>query len=193
MQTEIGIDEEGESGQSADAEELGEREVRADLMFLAREFLTWLVFFAETEGGEFAGANEVGPFTISFASRVTLRTPAGIVTDMVMAGPAPVGSADLRYVLAGGMAVKEADLRLEQGEKVWTFGLSAECFDLKRVQLPALLDEESDDSSDERVALLVQLDEAIRVAFEHFLGLRTGPAWTSDVVPAIRAWLDAGT
>lgn len=173
--------------------EQAEREVKDDLVFLAREFLTWLVHHAETEGGAFAGDDEVPAFTIAFGGRVTLRTPAGLVTDMVIKGPSPVGSADLRYALAGGLAVKEADLRLEQGERVYNFGLAAEHFDLKRVKLPALLDEESDDPAEERLALLGALEAALRSAFATFLAVRLKPAWQKAVVPAIRAWLDEGT
>lgn len=58
-----------------------EQEQRDDLLFLAREFLTWLVFHVEEGGGEFAGDDEVPAFTISFGGRLTLRTPAGLVTD----------------------------------------------------------------------------------------------------------------
>jgi len=31
------------------------------------------------------------------------------------------------------------------------------------------------------------------VAFAHFLGVRTRPAWTRSTVPAMRAWLESGT
>lgn len=122
-----------------------------------------------------------------------LRTPAGLVTDMTLKGPSPVGSADLRYALAGGLAVKEAELRLEQGDQVWTFALAAEHFDLKRVKIPGLLADEGDDPGLERVALLRQLDAAVRFAFERFLDVRTGERWGAEVVPAIRAWLTEGT
>jgi hypothetical protein len=187
-------DEIADSGETAaSAAETAEREVKDDLVFLGREFLTWLVFHAETDGGSFDGDDEVPAFAIAFGGRLTLRSPAGMVTDMVLKGPAPVGSADLRYALAGGLAVKEAELRLEQGDRGWSFALAAENFDLKRVKLPALLDEENDDPGDERMQLLGALEAALRHAFAHFLALRLKPAWTKSVVPAIRAWLDEGT
>ena len=181
----------GETGISA--EEAAEREQRDDYAFLSREFLTWLVFHAEVDGGAFTGEGDVEDFAIAFGGKLTLRTPAGMVTDMVIKGPSPVGSPDLRYALAGGLAVKEAELRLEQGERYFTFGLSGEHFDLKRVKLPQLLSEEDEAKTDERLVLLLSLDAALRVAFGHFMALRIKPSWTRQVVPAIRAWLDEGT
>jgi len=178
-----------------------ERADREDYAFLAREFLTWLVYHAEEEGGEFTGSKEVPAFVIHFGGRLVLRTLVGAVTEVALKGPSPVGSADLRYAVAGGLSVKEADLVLEQDERVWTFALSAEYFDLKRVKLPEVLDKEEaeqperDDAQrvDERLMLLGTLDEALRAAFTHFLELRSRPAWAKSIVPALRAWLEAGT
>src|SRR5262245_27098337 len=97
------------------AEEAEARALREDHLFLAREFLTWLVYHAEVDGGSFPGDDETDPFSIAFGGKLTLRSATGAVTDVVMKGPSPVGSADLRYALAGGLSVKEAELRLEQG------------------------------------------------------------------------------
>jgi hypothetical protein len=178
----------GETGISK--EEAAEREQREDLMFLAREFLTWLVHHAEVDGGEFKGDDEVAPFSILFGGKLTLRSPAGLVTDMVLKGPAPVGSPDLRYALAGGLAVKEADLRLEQEERVWTFGLAAEHFDLKRVKLPELLSEGDEERVDERMMLLAQLDAAVQTCLTTLpAGAEEGPARTArptDTTGALR-------
>lgn len=164
-----------------------------ELRFLGREFLTWLVYHADVDGGDFAAADEVAGFAIGFGGRVTLRTPAGMITEMTLRGAAPGASPDLRYALAGGLSVKEADLVLIQDEREYRFALAADHFDLKRVKLPALLTDEEDDPADERLTLLADLEAALRVAYARFLALRTRPGWSRTVVPAIRAWLDAGT
>jgi hypothetical protein len=187
-------DEIAQSGETElDAAAAAERADREDFGFLAREFLTWLVYHADADGGAFEGQGEVPDFAIAFGGKLTLRTPAGLVTDVVMKGPSPAGSPDLRYALAGGLSVKEADLRLEQGERCFQFALAAEHFDLKRVKLPALLTEEDDDRADERIQLLGELDAALRVAFDRFLALRTQPAWSRTIVPKLRRWLEEGT
>ena len=180
-----------------EAEESGETppdaaaaEQRDDLMFLAREFLTWLVFHAEVKGGDFADAES--SFLLSFGGKLVLRSPAGLVTDLTMRGPSPVGSQDIHFAIAGGLAVKEADLRLELNDRAWSFTLATEFFDLKRVKLPELLTEESDDRVSERLALLGELDETVNRAFLQFLQLRVSRAWKDEVVPAIREWLVNG-
>lgn len=175
-----------------DEREAAERADREDLGFLAREFLTWLVHHADVEGGAFAASGEVAEFSIGFGGRLALRTHAGQVTDIALKGPSPAISPDARYALAGGLSVKEADLRLDQGDRAFTFALAADHFDLKRVKLPALLTEEEDDQADERLALLADLDAALQVAFAHFLDVRTRASWTRSVVPAIREWLADG-
>ena len=180
-----------------------EREDNLDeLSFLAREFLTWLVFHADVDGGGFEGAGEIGAFTIQFGGRLTLRTTAGLVTDMTVKGSSPAISPDLRYALAGGLAVKEAELSLVFGEaasssddeeRAYVFALAADGFDLKRVKIPALLTEEEDDRADERLALIGELDAALQHAYAHFVDLRCRPSWKRSVIPALRAWLTEGT
>jgi hypothetical protein len=190
-------DEIRDSGETpADETESAERADREDFAFLAREFLTWLVFHAETDGGTFAGEGEVPDFSILFGGRLTLRSPNGLVTDMTLKGPSPAISADLRYALAGGLSVKAAELQVVlagQEERAYQLTLSTEHFDLKSVKIPALLTEEEDDRVDERMTLLFGVDAALAVAFKQFLAVRTRPGWSRTVVPALRKWLEEGT
>ncbi len=190
-------DEIRDSGETtASAAETAARADREDYAFLAREFLTWLVWHAETQGGTFAGEGDVPDFSIQFGGRLSLHAGDGAVSDMVLKGASPGVSPDIRYALAGGLAVKEAELQLfvaGDEERGYMFVLSAEYFDLKRVQIPALLTEEDDDRADERLMLLGSLDAALELAFRQFLGERTRPTWARTVVPALRKWLEEGT
>jgi len=190
-------DEIRDSGETtADAAETAERADREDFAFLGREFLTWLVWHAEAEGGTFAGEGDVPDFSIQFGGRLTLRAGDGVVSEMVLKGAAPGVSADVRYALAGGLAVKEAELQLliaGDEERGYLFTLSAEYFDLKRVKIPALLTEEDDDRGDERLMLLSGLDAAVELAFRQFLAQRVAPTWARTVVPELRRWMEEGT
>jgi hypothetical protein len=189
-------DEIRESGETTvDAAESAARADREDFGFVGREFLTWLVWHAETEGGTFSGEGDVPDFSIQFGGRLTLRAGDGAVTEVVLKGPSPGVSADVRYALAGGLAVKEAQLLLfvaGDEERGYLFTLSAEHFDLKRVTIPALLTEEDDDRADERLTLLSSLDAALELAFRQFVAQRVQPVWARTVVPTIRRWLEQG-
>ena len=154
------------------------------------------MWHADTEGGTFAGDGDLPDFAIQFGGRLTLRAGDGAVSEVVLKGAAPGVSADVRYALAGGLGVKEAELQLVfagDEERGYLFTLPAEHFDLKRVKIPALLTEEDDDRADERLMLLSSLDAALERAFRHFLTVRVTPAWSRTVVPGLRRWLDAGT
>lgn len=186
-----------DSGETtASAAETAERADREDFAFLAREFLTWLVWHAETQGGTFSGEGDVPDFSIQYGGRLMLHAGNGGVSEMVLKGSSPGVSPDVRYALAGGLAVKEAELQLfvaGDEERGYMFVLSAEYFDLKRVQIPALLTEEDDDRADERLMLLGSLDAALELAFKQFLAERVRPTWTRTVVPELRKWLEEGT
>src|SRR5207244_330677 len=58
-----------------DEREAAEREIREDLQFLAREFLSWLVYYAEADGGSFEGEEDVPAFTVAFGGKLSLRSP----------------------------------------------------------------------------------------------------------------------
>ena len=183
-------DEIAASGETpVDAAEAAERADREDFAFLAREFLAWLCWHADVEGGTFEQAGEVAPFAITVGARVALRAPMGGVTDVALKGPSTGLSADLRYALAGGLSVREVDLALEQGDRRWTFGLSAENFDLKRVKLPELLSEEDSERVSERLQLIADLDGMLKAAYAVFLHDRLSSRWQKQTIPALRDWL----
>ena len=156
-------------------------------IFLAREFLTWLIFHADVHAGKFDG------FEIAIGNKVVLRNILGNVTDVTLKGPTMSISPDLRYTIAGGLLGKEIELRLTVGERHFFFSLGAEGLDPKRVRLPAVLDESGDDSVGERMTLLVELDEKVKAAYATFLGLREKLLWKAQVVPEMRTWLEEGT
>ncbi len=181
--------------------EKGETRALDDHAFLGREFLAWLAYFADDQGGVFDG------FSLQLGGRCVLRAVSGLITDVTLKGSSPGTSPELRYALAGGLLPRQLDLRLqiaarkkkEEPHAFFFFSLGAELLDLTRVKLPALLaadeaDAESEDdfSLAERLTLLHQLDECVRAAYAHFIALRAAPKWARSVVPAMRAWLDAG-
>ena len=164
-------------------EEQVKEDERVLYSYLSGEFLTWLVFFADVDGGEFPG------FTVRVGNKLSLRSAQSMVSDVTIKGKNPSLSADLLYTMAGGLSVREVDLAIEAGDRRWSFALSSDGFDLKRVKLPELTAEVEEEHVEERAALLWELDEYVKSAFIRFLHLRVTGEWGRETVPAMRAWI----
>lgn len=186
LQTEINLS--GETPTNPDREAL--REQIADHRFLGREFLTWLIFHADESEGKIAGAHEVGYFRLIIGERARLKALGEGSGEITARGPATGQVADVRYAIAGGLTVRELDVLFERGDRIWQATIAAESFDLKRVKLPELLSEEDLERATERLELTRELVQMLRAAYAHFLGVRLSVAWTADVVPAMREWLE---
>ena len=192
-----------------DERELMLRADREDLRFLGREFLTWLVFHVDQGGGTF-GKGEMA-FAVGFGEKLLLRSVGTEVGEARLKGGAPADSLDVRFAVAGGLSVREADLVLVRGDRTFELTLSADAFDLRSVKLPEAVargrsggdgdgdggrgrgrgGSEDELAAEDRLALLDELDACLAVAFAHFLDLRMRKAWEKETVPALAEWLRA--
>lgn len=162
-----------------------------DYAFLGREFMIWLLWRADR--GEATFTDDDGDFAIAFGTRTRMVGTSADVTDAVLKGRSPAYGVEVRAAIGAGRTVREAELRLTRGEeREFQFTLVAETLDLKSVKLPALLKDESDDRLSERLELLNELENCIKVAYLEFIKERTRPAWHRSVVPALREWLVDG-
>ena len=161
-----------------------------DHSFLGREFLTWLVWRADRGEAAFGGSKDT--FAVAFGGKARLVGLTGDVTDAVLKGKTPALGIETRAAIGAGRTVREAELRVTQGEREWRFTLLADTLDLRGVKLPALLTDEEDDRFLERNSLLEELDTKIRSVYNEFLGDRLRPAWVRSVLPAIREWVAEG-
>lgn len=179
----------------AEAEEAGEpsplKDALEDRRFLAREFLTWLIYKSDDEnsGGVFPASGYCDAFRVLVGERVQLKALGEGVSEIAARGVAPAQTADVRFSIAGGLTVRESALIFERGDRLWRAAVSAEGFDLRQVKLPALLSEEDSERLAERIELIGELDTALKAAFASFLRLRLSPAWQGEELPRLRAWL----
>lgn len=165
-----------------------------DHRFLGREFLTWLIFYADDDGedgggGKFPKSENADAFRVMIGERAVLKALGDGSGEITARGPATGQVADVRYAIAGGLTVREIDVLFERGDRIWQAAVSAESFDLKRVKLPELLSEEDSERAAERLQLTDDLDEMLRAAYQAFLAVRLDAAWSKDWVPRLRAWL----
>lgn len=176
----------------ADPKQQAERADRTDLAFLGREFLTWLIFYADDEqrAGRFPDSEGVDAFRVIIGERAVLKALGDGRGEVTARGPATGQVADVRYAIAGGLTVRELDVLFERGDRIWQATVSAS-FDMKRVKLPELLSEEDDERATERLQLTDDLCDMLKAAYRQFLALRLDAKWAASVVPAIREWLQA--
>ncbi len=190
------IHESGETPLDAVRAALNDEQI--DHKFLGREFLTWLIYHADDEngGGGFTqaeGQKKVqatkDEFRVQLGGRVVLKALGEGAGEITAKGAAPAQTADVRYAIAGGLTVREADLLLLRGDRTWQLTVTAELFDVKRAKLPALLSEEDVQRAQERLELLDEMDAMLQAAYSGFLQERLRPIWERETVPLLRAWL----
>jgi hypothetical protein len=165
-------------------------EDRQDRRYLGREFLTWLLFYADDENGGGAFTDGDGePFRVRAGERIVLKALGEGAGEITARGAAPAETADVRYAIAGGLSVHEADLLFLRGERTFQAAVTAELFDIKRAKLPALVSDEDLLRAEERLQLLDELFGMLRAAYKAFLRVRLQGSWESEEVPRLRGWL----
>ncbi len=155
--------------------------------FLGREFLTWLLWRAESGDPVIKYQDE--DVVVGYAGRVVLKGIHGDVNELSARGALAPYSEQVKHSLERGLLVHSARLRLTRGDRTWELGLDAEHLDVKSAKLPALLSEEEDDKTTERLELVEQLSQMLDGLLEAFIQLRTSKSWSKQTVPALRAWM----
>lgn len=158
--------------------------------YLGRELLTWLLW--RSEAGEPLFEREGAPVTVMFQGRLSLRGIQGEVTELSAKGALAPYSEQIRFALRRGLLVHGARLKLEHGERAFEATLDAEHLDVRSAKLPELMTEEEDDRASERLQLADELCTMVETLTEKFLEVRTTRGWRTQVVPAMRKWMEEG-
>jgi recombination associated protein RdgC len=119
---------------------------RAEVSFLGREFLTWLWFRCEAEGGEFdlpaehGKTNSVAVMVEDALSLVSFEEDGSVMT---LRKGSPTARPEAASALAAGMLLKKARIFMAQGPREWQFTLDAETLDLGGLKTPELEEAEA--------------------------------------------------
>lgn len=163
----------------------------AERSFLAQEFLTWLWFRCEVEGGEFE--LEAGPVGIVVEDALTLASWDQDGTKVTVRGGTPTVRAETAGALAGGLVLRRAKFVAARGDREWRFGLDGETLDLLGVKVPEKdEDAPADDDVDElaeKLAASEELRGMVDALYEQFLGLRLGKDWDKLETPRLQGWV----
>ena len=156
-----------------------------------RDFLTWLWYFSEQDGGgaltvdpygEFAFYIQ-GPLTFSIASETR-----GAAENTVKNGD-PLRAAESKTALTVGKKLKKAKVVLERGNDVWTGAFDADQFAFNGLTLPDGDEMEPESAFAERIANLNIFRTVLAAYFKRFVKTLLSDKWGEEE-NKIRQWVD---
>lgn len=157
--------------------------------FLGEEFLLWLWFQNETEGGEFQlGRHTVG---VAIDDLLVFAPHSDDESEQTIRHGMPTRTAEARAGLRQGHRLAKAKLIVAMGSKTWTFVLDGTRMVCGSVKLPedSAECEGSEDRTAERADSWFELHELVAKLFERFLASRLAPGWIKKEAAAIAAWM----
>jgi hypothetical protein len=144
----------------------------------ARDFLTWLWYYSEQQGGaitvEKYGNFELmieGPLTFAFAAEAK-----GAAETTVKKG-SPLRSAEAKAALNVGKKLKKAKLTLARDQQIWSGSFDADKFAFSGLSLPEGETTERHDRFAERVEFLHIFYHAMREYFRKFASELMADDW----------------
>ncbi|MCA8965476.1 MAG: hypothetical protein H6838_11650 [Planctomycetes bacterium] len=158
--------------------------------FLGEEFLTWIWFRWETDGGEFPlpGGRVVG---VALDDFLTFAAPSDDETEQTLRRGLPTRTAEARTALRQGHRLRKARLLIAEGERQWNVTLDAPSLSLAGVKLPEDAEEcetEADRTAD-RAANWLALHEIVQALYASFLRERLRPDYLGTVAEQQAQWM----
>ena len=162
--------------------------------FLGYEFLTWLWFMTETQGGRVPLADGASA-SVALGERVVLsRQDDG--KERVICTTQAGALDEARTALRQGKMVEEAQWVLTVGDNEYVIVLDRDLWAIKGLKTPKQLPHSEEDDPDGRfLEKMFFIDDVLTVldaAYREFLLLRLTPSWSSDVLPALAHWIQTG-
>lgn len=158
--------------------------------FLGEEFLTWLWFRWETDGGEYtlSGGRVVG---VALDDFLAFAAPDEDATEQTLRRGLPTRTAEARTALRQGRRLKKARLLVAEGSRQWSATLDAPTLSLGGVKLPDDAEEcESDtDRTADRAANWLALHEIVQALYAHFLQQRLRPDYLKTAGEQQARWM----
>ncbi len=146
--------------------------------FLGEEFLTWLWFRLDTEGGDF-DLGQGRAIAMTFEDFIAFSPTEGNETEQTLRRGLPTRSPEAAAALHTGRRLRQARLLLAFGELQWQFTLDGSTMALRSIKLPDD-DPEADgpeERSRERAANFLLLHDFVGDVYKQFLLLRLTPEY----------------
>lgn len=158
---------------------------------IGQDFLTWLLYMSESEGG-LLQTNEALGGEYGFAIDGPLLFVAdgkGALESVIRKG-LPTQSAEAQAALDVGKKLKQAKLIFGRGDDIWQFTFDAETFAIRSLKLPQgeKLDKESE--FQERMMNIGMLRDVLKFLFEKFVSILQSPEKSKALRSKIKSWLE---
>ncbi len=136
----------------------------------ARDFLTWLWYFAETSGAKLK-VDLLGDFEAMIEGPLTFAASEakGALLTVVKKGGCPQASAEAKAALQAGKKLKKAKLVIAHGKQVWSGVFDADSFSFSGLNLPEGEEMELHSRFEERVSFIDDLSSALYCYFRRFV------------------------
>lgn len=162
-----------------------------DLSTCGRDFLTWLWFFQNEEGGTFTLDSMEGSFGVMIEGPLTFSAECqGGAMESVVRKGVPTASAEAKAAMLGGKKLRKAKIRLVKDKEEWSFGLDADSFIISGMKLPE--GEKLDPMSffQERMLYLNIFREAFQKLFGLFIEQASDAKQADDLCQSLMNWTE---
>ena len=164
--------------------------------FIGREFLTWLIYRLEEDGGRMVVGNDV--VELALGDRVVLEERGERAARLTL-----FDEGDMRPELGAGLRrgklMDRARLSVSRGEQRWELSLDGGLLTFDSLRCPPLGDRDTTLRDDPRASFendlflrLADVEDVVSVfdrLFAAFCEVRVSPRWDAETLPALRAWV----
>ncbi|MDF1553148.1 MAG: hypothetical protein P1P84_08810 [Deferrisomatales bacterium] len=159
--------------------------------FWGYEFLTWLWYRSEVEGGELE-VPAMGPVSLWIEDRIVLGSLDTESKENILKDGDVSRSGEAAAALKLGKKLQQARFGMIREDREYRFVLDGTHLDWNSVKLPTTLAEEADDwhaTALVRQSLIGECVDVFDALFQQFSQARISATWGGEVLPAMATWI----
>ena len=158
---------------------------------IGEDFLTWLLYISEAEGGIVnAGEALGGEFGFGIDGPLLLVAEGKGALESVVRKGLPTQSAEAQAALDVGKKLKSAKLIFGRGDDIWQFGFEANTFAIRSLKLPQGEKLDSESEFQERMINIEVISDVITMLFKRFVETLASPEKLESLKKSITRWLN---
>lgn len=147
-----------------------------------RDFLTWLWYFSEQEGGGVLKVEPYGEFAFYIQGPLTFAAASetrGAAENTLKNGD-PLRAAEAKTALTVGKKLKKAKFAIERGDELWTGNIDADLFNFSGFSIPDVEELDFDSVFAERITNLEIFRTVLTECFKLFVNTLLGGKWAEE-------------